>query len=147
MVDYYMAPHVARVDAERCGAHLGARPRQPRSRHGVLPAGAVSDVTDIQGGTTSEGIHLAAMAGSVDLMQRCFTGLETRGDRIILSPLWPEIAWRAGIADSLPRPAPAPAGQWEGRDHQRGSPRRAGGVDVECRGRVERWSREHVRFP
>ncbi|HME75619.1 MAG TPA: glycosyl hydrolase family 65 protein, partial [Mycobacterium sp.] len=49
-----------------------------------------SDVADIQGGTTSEGIHLAAMAGSVDLVQRCFTGLETRADRLILSPNWPE---------------------------------------------------------
>lgn len=49
-----------------------------------------SDIADIQGGTTSEGIHLAAMAGSVDLLQRCFTGLETRDDRLILSPLWPE---------------------------------------------------------
>ncbi|BBX03902.1 trehalose-phosphatase [Mycolicibacterium moriokaense] len=49
-----------------------------------------SDVADIQGGTTSEGIHLAAMAGSVDLIQRCFTGLETRGDRMVLSPHWPD---------------------------------------------------------
>ncbi len=49
-----------------------------------------SDVLDIQGGTTSEGIHLAAMAGSVDLLQRCFTGLETRDDRLILAPQWPE---------------------------------------------------------
>ena len=49
-----------------------------------------SDIADIQGGTTSEGIHLAAMAGSVDLVQRCFTGLETRGDRMVLSPHWPE---------------------------------------------------------
>ncbi len=49
-----------------------------------------SDVADIQGGTTSEGIHLAAMAGSVDLLQRCFTGLEMRDDRLILGPLWPE---------------------------------------------------------
>ncbi len=49
-----------------------------------------SDIADIQGGTTSEGVHLAAMAGSVDLMQRCFTGLETRADRLILSPHWPE---------------------------------------------------------
>ena len=49
-----------------------------------------SDVADIQGGTTSEGIHLAAMAGSIDLVQRCFTGLETRADRIVLSPNWPE---------------------------------------------------------
>jgi alpha,alpha-trehalase len=49
-----------------------------------------SDIADIQGGTTSEGIHLAAMAGSVDLLQRCFTGLETRDDRLVLGPHWPE---------------------------------------------------------
>lgn len=49
-----------------------------------------SDVADIQGGTASEGIHLAAMAGSVDLMQRCFTGLEVRNGRLVLSPNWPE---------------------------------------------------------
>lgn len=48
-----------------------------------------SDVADIQGGTTAEGIHLAAMAGSVDLMQRCFSGLEVRGDRLVFSPNWP----------------------------------------------------------
>lgn len=49
-----------------------------------------SDVVDIQGGTTSEGIHLAAMAGSIDLLQRCFTGLELRHDRIVVGPMWPE---------------------------------------------------------
>lgn len=49
-----------------------------------------SDIADVQGGTTAEGIHLAAMAGSVDLLQRCFTGLETRGDRLIFSPHWPK---------------------------------------------------------
>ena len=49
-----------------------------------------SDINDIQGGTTQEGIHLAAMAGSVDLLQRCFTGLETRGNRLILRPHWPD---------------------------------------------------------
>ena len=49
-----------------------------------------SDIVDIQGGTTSEGIHLAAMAGSVDVLQRCFTGLETRDDRLVIGPHWPE---------------------------------------------------------
>lgn len=49
-----------------------------------------SDVVDIQRGTTAEGIHLAAMAGSVDLLQRCFTGLEIRRDRIVVGPLWPQ---------------------------------------------------------
>lgn len=48
-----------------------------------------SDVVDIQRGTTAEGIHLAAMAGSIDLLQRCFTGLELRRDRIVVGPMWP----------------------------------------------------------
>ena len=49
-----------------------------------------SDIADVQGGTTSEGIHLAAMSGSVDLLQRCFSGLEIRADRLVLCPQWPE---------------------------------------------------------
>ncbi|ULN54691.1 trehalose-phosphatase [Mycolicibacillus parakoreensis] len=49
-----------------------------------------ADVTDIQGGTTAEGVHLAAMAGSIDLVQRCFTGLEVFADRIVINPIWPE---------------------------------------------------------
>jgi trehalose/maltose hydrolase-like predicted phosphorylase len=49
-----------------------------------------SDVADIQGGTTAEGVHLGAMAGSVDLLQRCFSGLELRGEQLVLDPYWPE---------------------------------------------------------
>jgi len=49
-----------------------------------------SDVQDIQGGTTSEGIHTGAMAGTVDLVQRCFTGIETRDDMLLLNPCLPE---------------------------------------------------------
>jgi trehalose 6-phosphate phosphatase len=49
-----------------------------------------SDVADVQGGTTPEGIHLAAMAGSVDLLQRCFAGLEIREETLWLDPYWPE---------------------------------------------------------
>ncbi|WP_442818184.1 glycosyl hydrolase family 65 protein [Streptomyces sp. NBC_01727] len=41
---------------------------------------------DIQGGTTAEGIHLGAMAGTLDLVQRGMTGLETRDDALWLSP-------------------------------------------------------------
>ncbi|MEU0939040.1 glycosyl hydrolase family 65 protein [Embleya sp. NPDC005971] len=47
------------------------------------------DVHDVQGGTTAEGIHLGAMAGTVDLMQRCYTGLDTRGDVLWLDPCLP----------------------------------------------------------
>ncbi len=48
-----------------------------------------SDVRDIQGGTTAEGIHLGAMAGTVDIVQRCYTGLEMRGDVLRLNPRLP----------------------------------------------------------
>jgi trehalose/maltose hydrolase-like predicted phosphorylase len=50
----------------------------------------LSDVADIQGGTTGEGLHLAAMAGSIDLIQRCFTGIETRGGTLIVGAQWPQ---------------------------------------------------------
>jgi trehalose/maltose hydrolase-like predicted phosphorylase len=49
-----------------------------------------SDLHDVQGGTTAEGIHLGAMAGTVDLAQRCYTGLETREDVLWLDPSLPE---------------------------------------------------------
>ncbi len=49
-----------------------------------------SDVADIQGGTTREGIHLGAMAGSVDLIQRCYTGMVTREDVLWLNPSIPD---------------------------------------------------------
>ncbi|MEU1911358.1 glycoside hydrolase family 65 protein [Streptomyces massasporeus] len=45
------------------------------------------DVADIQGGTTGEGIHLGAMAGTLDLVQRGLTGLETRGGALCLDPV------------------------------------------------------------
>jgi alpha,alpha-trehalase len=50
----------------------------------------LSDVDDIQGGTTQEGIHLGAMAGTVDLVQRGYAGLETREDILWLDPAIPE---------------------------------------------------------
>jgi trehalose/maltose hydrolase-like predicted phosphorylase len=43
----------------------------------------------VQGGTTAEGVHLGAMAGCVDLLQRCFAGLETRHDALWFNPHWP----------------------------------------------------------
>jgi alpha,alpha-trehalase len=49
-----------------------------------------SDVADIQGGTTPEGIHLGAMAGTVDLLQRGYTGIVTRGDELWLNPCLPK---------------------------------------------------------
>ncbi len=49
-----------------------------------------SDLLDIQGGTTHEGIHLGAMAGTVDILQRCYTGMEFHDDTLLLNPLLPD---------------------------------------------------------
>ncbi|AIT79179.1 glycoside hydrolase family 65 protein [Novosphingobium pentaromativorans] len=49
-----------------------------------------SDIADGQGGTTREGIHLGAMAGTIDLVQRGHTGLEIRDDLLHLNPCLPE---------------------------------------------------------
>jgi trehalose/maltose hydrolase-like predicted phosphorylase len=49
-----------------------------------------SDVADVQGGTTAEGIHLAAMAGTVDVLQGCFAGMELRDNVLWLNPFWPK---------------------------------------------------------
>ncbi len=48
-----------------------------------------SDMSDIQGGTTPEGIHLGSMAGTVDLVQRCYSGIEAREGVLWLDPLLP----------------------------------------------------------
>ncbi|MET9762444.1 glycosyl hydrolase family 65 protein [Streptomyces sp. NPDC006372] len=45
------------------------------------------DIADLQGGTTGEGIHLGAMAGTLDLVQRGLTGLETRAGALWLDPV------------------------------------------------------------
>jgi trehalose-phosphatase len=110
----------------------GNRDRAMRYFQQVL----MSDVLDIQGGTTAEGIHIAAMAGSIDLLQRCFTGLETRADRLILNPMWPEslgslrmpIYYR-GYRMHLTIKGRSAELSVDPADHPP--------VEIECRGRVE----------
>lgn len=147
MVDYYMdrTSHGSTLSGV---VHTWVLARANRDRameffHEVLQ----SDVADIQGGTTSEGIHLAAMAGSIDLVQRCFTGLETRSDRIVLSPKWPESLGPFGF----------PIHYRGHRLHLRFSaegaeisvdPRDVPPITIEHRGRVERLEPGTIiRFP
>ncbi|HZE15542.1 MAG TPA: glycosyl hydrolase family 65 protein, partial [Mycobacterium sp.] len=40
--------------------------------------------------TTAEGIHLGAMAGTIDLLQRCYTGLHVGDGRMRFAPVLPE---------------------------------------------------------
>jgi len=72
-------------------AHSWVLSRADRPRSWRLFEEALeSDIADIQGGTTPEGIHLGAMASTVDLLQRGYTGIVTRGDVLWFNPCLPD---------------------------------------------------------
>jgi alpha,alpha-trehalase len=75
--------------------HAWVLARSDRSRSWELFLEALeSDVSDTQGGTTAEGIHLGAMVGTLDLLQRSYTGLEVRDDVLWLDPQLPTMLRR-----------------------------------------------------
>jgi trehalose/maltose hydrolase-like predicted phosphorylase len=49
-----------------------------------------SDIGDIQGGTTPEGIHTGVMSGTLDLVQRIYLGTEIRDGVIYFEPRLPD---------------------------------------------------------
>ena len=65
-----------------------ARSDRPRAMHFFAEA-LQSDVGDIQHGTTAEGVHLGAMAGTIDFVQRVLTGIEVRDNVLRLHPELP----------------------------------------------------------
>ena len=89
-VDYYLARTTHGSTLSRV-VHAWVLARTDRRRSWSLLREALrSDVADLQGGTTREGIHLGAMAGTADILQRCYTGIEARGDALRLNPLLPD---------------------------------------------------------
>jgi beta-phosphoglucomutase family hydrolase len=71
--------------------HAWVLARSDRRRAMTYYAEALqSDVSDIQQGTTAEGVHLGTMAGTIDLVQRVSTGIEVTGDVLRLNPRLPQ---------------------------------------------------------
>lgn len=89
-VEYYAARTTHGSTLSRVvGSWVLARSDRPRS-WGLFREALESDVADLQGGTTAEGIHLGAMAGTVDLLERGYAGLETREGILRFAPRVPE---------------------------------------------------------
>jgi alpha,alpha-trehalase len=58
-----------------------------------------SDYFDVASrGTARTGIHMGAMAGTLDIVQRCYTGLNARGDILWLDPMLPKPLIRLSFA-------------------------------------------------
>jgi trehalose/maltose hydrolase-like predicted phosphorylase len=58
----------------------------PESSWSRFVAALESDVADIQGGTTQEGIHMGVMASTLDLIQRGFMGTDIRDGVLFFDP-------------------------------------------------------------
>jgi trehalose/maltose hydrolase-like predicted phosphorylase len=86
-VDYYLqrTSHGSTLSGLVHGLVL-ARVRRAEAWRYVQEA-IEADIADVQGGTTGEDIRLGAMAGTLDLVQRGLTGLETREDAPWLDPV------------------------------------------------------------
>lgn len=88
-VDYYVARTSNGSTLSRV-VHSWILARSDRAQSWLLFDQALeSDVADIQGGTTAEGIHLGAMAGTLDLIQRGHIGLEFHDDTLWVNPCLP----------------------------------------------------------
>jgi trehalose/maltose hydrolase-like predicted phosphorylase len=88
-IDYYLQRTAHGSTLSRV-VHAWVLARSDRQRSWDLFLRALaSDITDIQGGTTPEGIHLGAMAGTVDMVQRGYTGLVPRHDVLWVNPALP----------------------------------------------------------
>jgi trehalose/maltose hydrolase-like predicted phosphorylase len=88
-VEYYLARTSHGSTLSRI-AHSWVLARSDRSGSWRLFQSALdSDIADIQGGTTPEGIHVGAMAGTIDLVQRCYLGIETRANTLHFDPALP----------------------------------------------------------
>ena len=89
-IDYYLA-RTSDGSTLSGVVHSWVLARSDRRRSWRLFRRALdSDVADIQGGTTPEGIHVGAMGGTIDLVQRCYLGMETRANTLHFDPALPE---------------------------------------------------------
>ncbi|MEJ2516140.1 MAG: glycosyl hydrolase family 65 protein [Gammaproteobacteria bacterium] len=89
-VDYYLARTSHGSTLSRVvHSWVLARSDRPRSWK-LFQEALMADLDDSQKGTTAEGIHLGAMAGSVDILQRGYIGIETRAGVLRFDPALPE---------------------------------------------------------
>ncbi len=89
-IEYYLA-RTSHGSTLSKVVHAWVLVRSDRERAWELFSEALeSDLLDLQGGTTSEGVHLGAMAGTVDLVQRAYTGIETSEEVLWLDPRIPK---------------------------------------------------------
>ena len=88
-VDYYLARTAHGSTLSRV-VHASVLARLDPGRAWDLFRDALAaDLDDTQGGTTAEGVHLGAMAGTIDIVTRAFAGLTFADDALVFHPQLP----------------------------------------------------------
>ena len=94
-VDYYLARTADGSTLSRV-VHASVLARMdPARAWRIFRDSLAADLDDTQGGTTREGIHLGAMAGTIDIITRSFAGLRTQDDTLTFDPQLPNGLRRA----------------------------------------------------
>jgi trehalose/maltose hydrolase-like predicted phosphorylase len=88
-VDYYLARTVHGSTLSRVTHASVLAATDPERAWATFREALDADLDDTQGGTTRTGVHLGAMAGSIDVVQRSFAGLRMRQDALVFTPRMP----------------------------------------------------------
>ena len=89
-VDYYLARTAHGSTLSRVAHASVLAARDPDRAWSTFREALSADLDDTQGGTTRTGIHLGAMAGTIDVVQRSFAGLRITGDALLFAPKMPK---------------------------------------------------------
>ncbi|MFC5999600.1 beta-phosphoglucomutase family hydrolase [Quadrisphaera sp. GCM10027208] len=89
-VDYYLARTAHGSTLSRV-VHASVLARMdPARAWRTFREALTADLDDTQGGTTSEGVHLGAMAGTIDIVTRSFAGVQLQDAAVTFDPRLPE---------------------------------------------------------
>ena len=89
-VDYYTARTSHGSTLSRVVHAAVAARSDPHASWNFFKEALQSDIADIQGGTTPEGVHIGAMGGLDDVLLTRYAGIDTMGDTLTLDPCLPE---------------------------------------------------------
>ncbi len=104
-VDFYLARTAHGSTLSRVAHASVLAQRDPDQAWATFREALDADLDDTQGGTTRAGIHLGAMAGTIDVVQRSFAGLRITRDALDFTPRLPaelrEVIFQVRYRDQL----------------------------------------------
>jgi alpha,alpha-trehalase len=102
-IEYYLA-RTSHGSTLSSVVHASVLARVDPERAWPLFCHALSaDLQDIQGGTTREGIHLGAMAGAVDIVERSYAGIDRLNEHLRINPRLPLAVKKLNLRENFHR--------------------------------------------